>query len=364
LGDKNNNFSINQFINYGIDGRHPIGLSSFDRKKALTIFIPKKLVVPLAPDNEWYAVKTFGTEEDADSVETLKLFYTDMNNAIEAPDVSSLTIPDTGLTLRLQYSDTAEEYVIFDFVVGSAQVTLGSRPLGLRKHGIIVNPTSANEDLLPGTAEKIHVTLEGTATIGKAIQIIAHNNVGAELDTCNIEYRAGGNGEAAGFYFDEVNLSELKNTVDNSNTGLVKKVGDLETTVGDSDSGLVKDVNDNKTDITNLKGLSKISFYTGTNTSEVKAVKTDYTLESIVINTDDDLSAANFIGTVEFNGHRVNGHINYAPSGNKNGNGARNGIYYDSTSKRIIVDIILCNETAISWTFGAGEIRVKVLAIY
>jgi hypothetical protein len=250
----------------------------------------------------------------------------------------------------------------------------------LRKNGIIVSPVETNEDLPSGTAQRINLksNIDSSNNVrGNAVEIVLCDAAGNILKDsnekaikCAISYEGtkGKNGEkeytSGKFLFNGVDLNSLNTAVNDVNTGLVKKVGDLETTVRDSDSGLVKDVNDNKTDITNLKGLSKISFYTGTNTSEVKAVKTDYTLESIVINTDDDLSAANFIGTVEFNGHRVNGHINYAPSGNKNGNGARNGIYYDSTSKRIIVDIILCNETAISWTFGAGEIRVKVLAIY
>lgn len=255
LGDKNDKFSINQFINYAIDKRHPIGLSSFDKNKVLKIFIPTELIPDYVSENEWYDVKTIGTNEDEDSVDTLKLFYTDMNNVIDAPDVSSLKLQDAQLKLRLQYSDTAEDYVIFDFVVGSAQIIAGSRPLGLRKHGIIVNPANANEELSPSTAEKIHVTLEGTDTTGKVIEMVAHDKVGTILDTCNIEYKTDESGETKGFYFNGVNLSELKNTVNNSETGLVTKVGDLETTVGDSSSGLVKDVNDNKTDIANLKGL-------------------------------------------------------------------------------------------------------------
>ena len=48
-------------------------------------------------------------------------------------------------------------------------------------------------------------------------------------------------------------INSLNNTVGDSTSGLVKRVGDLETTVGDSTSGLVKDVADNAADITALE---------------------------------------------------------------------------------------------------------------
>ena len=48
-------------------------------------------------------------------------------------------------------------------------------------------------------------------------------------------------------------INSLNNTVGDSTSGLVKRVGDLETTVGDSTSGLVKYVADNAADITALE---------------------------------------------------------------------------------------------------------------
>ena len=48
---------------------------------------------------------------------------------------------------------------------------------------------------------------------------------------------------------DETDISALKTTVGDNNSGLVKDTNDLKTTVGDADSGLVKDVAANKTAI-------------------------------------------------------------------------------------------------------------------
>lgn len=284
-------------------------------------------------------------------------------------------------SLTLEYEYTKDTYTRTLLVVtfSNLTITAGTRSLGLRRGGIIVSPTDTNEELPTNVVERINLKNQVNQDIysGNAIEIVARTPSGQIMQdengnniTCNISFEGkkenkdGKDYYSGDFYFDGVNVSALKNTVDNSTTGLVKKVGDLETTVGNSGSGLVKDVNDNKADITDLKALSKVKFYTGANTSNVEVKDTDYALTSIAISTSDDLSSAYFMGTVEFNGHRVSGHINYAPSGNSNNNSAHSGIYYDSSSKRIIVDIILQNDTIVDWTFHAGEIRVKVLAIY
>lgn len=251
FGDKNEKFSVNQFINYAINGKHFIGLSSFDKNKQLTIYVPTNYIPNNTSEEEWYPVKTFGTGANDDSAEILKLFYTGIEQTIDAPDISNLQIPDTGLPLRLVYKDI-QEYTIFDLEIGNAQVVRGVRPLGLRQKGIIVNPIDVNEELPAGTAEKIHLTLNDSDTTGKAIDISVHNNAGGELGTCSVEFKKGGNGVTQGFYFNGVNVSELNTTVSNSTTGLVKKVGDLETTVGNSSSGLVKDVNNIKNEISGL----------------------------------------------------------------------------------------------------------------
>ena len=48
-------------------------------------------------------------------------------------------------------------------------------------------------------------------------------------------------------------INSLNNTINDSSTGLVKRVSDLETTVGNASSGLVKGVADNAADITALQ---------------------------------------------------------------------------------------------------------------
>ena len=48
-------------------------------------------------------------------------------------------------------------------------------------------------------------------------------------------------------------INSLSNAINNSSTGLVKRVTDLETTVGGASSGLVKDVADNASDISALE---------------------------------------------------------------------------------------------------------------
>ena len=51
----------------------------------------------------------------------------------------------------------------------------------------------------------------------------------------------------------ESDVSALKGTVGNTNSGLIKDVADLKTAVGNTNSGLVKDVADNASDIEDLK---------------------------------------------------------------------------------------------------------------
>ena len=270
IGDWNESFSVNQFINYGIDGKRPIGLSSFDGNKKLKI----TPIIGTTP-GEPLLVET----KNEDSASTLRKFYTDILHTIDiepekvAQLSSALSTQGGTLSLKLTYYDdndtttTTDDYTIFEFVVDNISIISGSRPLGLRKNGIIINPKAPNEDLENGVAEKIYLkanietsTPEGATTSvttasGGVIEMLVNDNNGVPLKNkkeqnikCNIEYRGTQKKETkedgttkiyyeGDFFFDGVNLSELKNTV------------------GNSGSGLVKDVNDNKTDIANLKGL-------------------------------------------------------------------------------------------------------------
>lgn len=68
-------------------------------------------------------------------------------------------------------------------------------------------------------------------------------------------------------------VSELENTVGDSNSGLVKKVNDNTTVIGDANSGLVKQVNSNSEDIGNLRSdLDTINTNLGTTNDNVTAL--------------------------------------------------------------------------------------------
>ena len=68
----------------------------------------------------------------------------------------------------------------------------------------------------------------------------------------------------------------------------------------------------------------------------------DYLVTSIIIDAPGVSSTSKFIGSLEFNGHRLSGQINYSPTGNSNGNTVYSGISVPSEGK-IRVDILLSN---------------------
>jgi hypothetical protein len=131
FGDYNDKFSINQFINCGVDGKHPIGLSSFDTNKCLGIYVPKTITNGMI--TEWELKYTKQTEANEDSTATLKLFYTDTLHSFEIPNFDLSKVGAGGLPLRLRYYDKELDYTIFEANIGAAIVVAGTRPLGLRK---------------------------------------------------------------------------------------------------------------------------------------------------------------------------------------------------------------------------------------
>lgn len=238
IGDCNDDFSVNQFINYGINEKRPIGLSSFDGNKKL-------MITPM-----------IGTEEvgdpllvetgNGDSASTLKKFYTNMLHTIdmEADKVAALSaaLSTSGGTLSLKltyYDDNGtidtiskdDDYLIFEFIVNDISIISGSRPLGLRRNGIIINPITPNEEL-DNSAERINfkTSLDGQNKLfGSAIQLIAYDANGSKLKdsegnyiTCEIEYKgtkAQNWSEAdprydGSFYFDGISLQELSGKVE------------------------------------------------------------------------------------------------------------------------------------------------------
>lgn len=84
-----------------------------------------------------------------------------------------------------------------------------------------------------------------TANAGKVLKIGADGKLNADItgDAATL------GGKSASDFGSATDVSALKSTVGNGESGLVKDVNDLKTTVGGSDSGLVKDVNDIKTQI-------------------------------------------------------------------------------------------------------------------
>ena len=232
FGDYNSEFSANQFINYAIDGKHPIGLSFFDKKKWLDFYIPDQTEAA----TKWIWVDSIGTDENKielnDSGKALQMFYTDILHSI---DISKINIPANTpyILLKIRYYDNMNsvgedgkakhdegEYIIFDITLPLIPIVSGYRPLGYRKHGIIINPQQQNEILDDGVTQKIHAKMPSDAEkkSAKIIDIQMHDKNDTIITdaTCTIEYDdgtgQGNNQRDKGFYFDGVNLQTLKNT--------------------------------------------------------------------------------------------------------------------------------------------------------
>lgn len=264
--DYNTSFNDNDFINYAISENENIGLSDQERNEHFTLIISNNNGTIYSIEISTSGIKINDNNTDINSLffhELLTNFYCGTERTLQLPQFST-TSSEVNISFKYEKSYAGTNYIIFEKIINNVPVASGDRPLGLRKGGIIVNPLEQNEQLPQGTAEQINLKtkiVENNKLVGKGINILVCDPNGNPLDeTVAIEYKADYDTQTqkvsnGAFYFDGVNLSELKNTVNNSETGLVKKVGDLETTVGDSDSGLVKDVNQNTTDITNLKGL-------------------------------------------------------------------------------------------------------------
>ena len=263
--DCNATFKDNDFINYAISENRSIGLSDQERNEHFTLTISN--------NNETYSIeistsgiKINGNNTDINSLffhELLTNFYCGTERILQLPYFST-TSSEVNISFKYEKSYAGTNYIIFEKTINNVPVASGDRPLGLRKGGIIVNPLEQNEQLPQGIAEQINLKtkiVESNKLVGKGINILVCDPNGNPLDeTVAIEYKADYDTQTqkvsnGAFYFDGVNVSELKNVVNNSETGLVKKVGDLETTVGDSDSGLVKDVNQNTSNISSLLGL-------------------------------------------------------------------------------------------------------------
>ena len=94
-----------------------------------------------------------------------------------------------------------------------------------------------------------------TANAGKVLKIGADGKLNADItgDAATL------GGKSASDFGSATDVTALKSTVGNGESGLVKDVNDLKTTVGSADSGLVKDVNDIKTQIgqTGTSGILK-----------------------------------------------------------------------------------------------------------
>ena len=274
-GDKNNYYDSDFFINSRLD-RQP---KYFSLARTSNSTANEKLTIEFfEKDGDSYKDSpskscTAKITTDTALEQILSSFRENMIGELDLSAIMSET-PWTSLigkTVKIKVSyyyeigNYKKDLIAFELL--NIAMQSGSRSLGLRKNGIIVAPTEQKEDLPLGTSQRINLktqlSSDNTKRNGTALEVRVCDAAGTPLKngdeeiTCTIEYRndSASNNGAGAFYFDGVNVSELKNTVSHSTTGLVKKVGDLETTVGNSSSGLVKDVNDNKTDIANLKGL-------------------------------------------------------------------------------------------------------------
>lgn len=269
--DWNTSFKDNDFINYAISKNGSIGLSDQDRNECLTLQI--------SDNKNSYSIEisTNGIKVNNNNNPDKKLLFHELLTNFYCGTERTLSLPgfstnSSTVTIYFKYekSYAGTSYTIFEKIINDVPVASGDRPLGLRKGGIIVNPLEQNEQLPQGTAEQINLKteiVESNKLVGKGINILVCDPNGNPLDeTVAIEYKAKYDIQSqkvsdGAFYFDGVNLSELKNTVNNSETGLVKKVRDLENKVGEEavgDSpatGLINQVNQNTTDIIDLKGL-------------------------------------------------------------------------------------------------------------
>lgn len=214
IGDYNDDFSINQFINYCIGGNHIIGLSNFGRDEIFQVYHGDDLVLTL---ND--------SDNEAPYTELLKLFYTDITNYLP---FSIGTGTGATIDLTIKYIKPkmflSADYTIFEIQLEDIPIVSGTRPLAFRRGGIIVNPQDQNEILDGATAERINLIL-GTDNTGTAIEINAINVENQEVGSCKIEYR---NDK---FYFDGFNLQELQYTIDDTNHVLTNKIDENTQTI-------------------------------------------------------------------------------------------------------------------------------------
>ena len=257
LGDYNDEFQGNQFINHAIDSNASIGLSLNTRKEQFTVSVngyDDPIIEIGTLNGNTLTYKTL-----------LQFFYININQIVDIPEdlLSNLQSSEIPLVFKYtrRYIDNNKQpfdYVIFEFNY-SVPIISGIRPLGLRKNGIIVNPFSQNENLEDGVAQKINsklydFDLENGVVRATILQTDVSDNNGFLGNLAKkrlIEYeeeKVSGQYTGIGHYlFDGINLQELqKQTVDESNVdSLINKIKDLNNIIGNESSGLTHTVNDN-----------------------------------------------------------------------------------------------------------------------
>jgi hypothetical protein len=121
----------------------------------------------------------------------LKLFYTDITQSIELGDTITSLIREyslTKLSVKIAYIlppliEGEEDYEIFSMELPDIPIVSGTRPLGYRREGIIVNPYTQGEELSKGTSVKINLksNMNGNKIEGKAINIVLCDEGGNPL---------------------------------------------------------------------------------------------------------------------------------------------------------------------------------------
>lgn len=237
IGDYNNEFSINQFINYCIGGNHAIGLSGSKRDEIFQIYDNS-----ISTEEPIIELRSNSTTP---YTELLKLLYTDVTNYLPFPigtrtgatiDLTIKYIKPLWVTVQTTENQNTEGqntgdyyYTIFQATLTEIPIVTGTRPLAFRRGGIIVNPSDQNEILEKDTSVKINlktVREKDNKVVGKAININLCDEVGNPLNEqgCSIEYRGthdqNGDITSGSFYFDNVNLSALKQQTE-TNTNII-----------------------------------------------------------------------------------------------------------------------------------------------
>lgn len=266
IGDYNSDFSGDQFINYAILNNSSIGLSQIGRAEYLTLKITgiKQPLSITFRNGVLFSWKTW-----------LELFYTNKQNVLDFSMAGIDLTKETQVFLTLTFYNKNKEPL---FVIKNTKAIVpitGTRPLGFRQNGIIVNPVDPNEDLQQGTAstsakvaERINArtywhdddTIRAILLEGRALNehgsffneekiatpLIVYEEHEHEIEEGKVGYDGTG-----GYLFDGVNLPGLQKKVEDDIKDMTYQ---KDPTKSDSFAG---QINTNKNSISTLKNNIK-----------------------------------------------------------------------------------------------------------